>query len=79
MTDDSKRIGKRVDRAIKESGISQTKVAEKAEMSKKHLKKIKDGSARPSIRALARIGHVIGKKLSDLKKRNKNNDKEGGK
>ena len=70
------KTGKRVKQAVKESGMGQPEVADKAGMSAKHLHKIKTGLANPSIKALARIGHVVGKKLSDLKKRNGNGDKK---
>lgn len=66
----AKATGSRVKQAVKESGMTQPEVADKAGMSVKHLHKIKTGLVDPSIKALARIGHVVGKKLSDLKKRN---------
>jgi transcriptional regulator with XRE-family HTH domain len=69
--------GKKVKKAVQESGMTQTEVAEKAGMSKRHLHKIKTGLVDPSVKALARIGHVVGQKLSDLKKRN-GNGKKGG-
>ena len=66
----TKKTGKQVKEAIKESGQSQTEVADKAGMSRKHLHKIKVGVIDPSVKALARIGHAVGRRLSDLKTRN---------
>ncbi|HBC94330.1 MAG TPA: hypothetical protein DCZ10_15885 [Pelotomaculum sp.] len=71
----NKKTGKRVKQAVKESGMSQPEVAGKAGMSARHLHKIKTGLVDPSIKALARIGHVVGKRLTDLKKRNGDNKK----
>lgn len=66
----TKRTGNEVKEAVDESGMGQPEVADKADMSRNHLHKIKTGLVDPSIKALARIGHVVGKRLSDLKKRN---------
>lgn len=67
---DKKSTGKQVKKAVKESGKTQQQVSEEADMSKSYLHKIKLGIVDPPIRTLARIGHAVGKKLSDLKKRN---------
>lgn len=69
MGADGKSTGDKVKKAVKESGMTQPEVADRAGMSKDHLHKIKTGIVDPSIKALARIGHVVGKKLSDLKKK----------
>ena len=63
-------IGETIKEAVKKSGMTQNEVANKAKISKNHLHKIKTGLIDPpSIKLLARIGHVVGKKLSDLKKK----------
>jgi len=73
---DKKATGKKVKKAVKESGKTQKMVADEADMSKDYLHKIKLGIIDPPIRTLARIGHAVGRKLSDLKKQ-RNGDKKG--
>lgn len=70
MATDEKSPGKRVQKAVKESGMTQPEVAKKAGMSKDHLHKIKTGVVDPSIKALARIGRVVKKPLDYFFKRN---------
>lgn len=69
-----KGTGRRVKKAVKESGMSQPEVANKADMSKKHLHKIKTGVVDPSIKALARIGKVVKKPVDYFIKK-----RDGGK
>ena len=76
MSSDDKSTGKRVKKAVKESGMTQPEVADKAGMSARHLHKIKTGLTNPSIKALARIGRVVRKPVDWFLKRNGNGDKK---
>lgn len=71
MGSDGKSPGKRVKKAVKDSGMSQPEVASKADMSKDHLHKIKTGMVKPSMKALARIGRVVKKPLEYFFKNDK--------
>ena len=63
-------IGETIKEAVKKSGMTQNEVANKAKISKNHFHKIKTGLIDPpSVKLLARIGHIVGMRLSDLRRK----------
>jgi len=71
--------GKRVKKAVKQSGMTQPEVASKAGVSKDHLHKVKQEMSPASIKFLARIAPVVKKPLDWFLKKRDSNDKNGGK
>ena len=62
--------GKLVKKAVKDSGMTQSEVAEKAGVSKDHLHKVKQEMTPVSVKFLARIAPVVRKPLEWFLKRN---------
>lgn len=68
--------GKRIKKAVKESGKTQAQVADEADLSKSYLHKIKLGIVDPPIRTVARIGKSVHKRVTDLVKRRNGKNKD---
>ncbi len=68
---DNKEIGRRVKKSVKESGMTQEEVADRSDMSKSHLHKMKIGATKSTLSALSRVGRVVGRSLGWYLKKEK--------
>lgn len=66
ITENDRRLGKRIQKLREEKGMIQSELAEKVKLSTKYIQFIETGHRRPSLKALYRIASSLGSKVSEL-------------
>ena len=66
ITENDRRLGKRIQKLREEKGMIQSELAEKVKLSTKYIQFIETGHRRPSLKALYRIASALGSKVSEL-------------
>ena len=60
------KLGKRLQRARKETGLTQEQVADKANLSVPYIGYLETGLRKPSLKTLKKLAKIMGVKVSDL-------------
>lgn len=60
------RLGRKVQRLRKGTGLSQEKLAEKINISRTHMGHIEQGRKSPSLKVMTKLARVLRVKISDL-------------
>lgn len=66
VTDNDKRLGKRIQKLREEKGMKQSELAERVKLSTKYIQFIETAHRIPSLKALYRIAHVLNVRVSEL-------------
>ena len=66
ITEKDKRLGQRIQKYRKQSGLTQDQLAEKVRLSAKFIQFIETGNRIPSLKTVYRIAKALGVKVQDL-------------
>lgn len=66
ITENDKRLGKRIQKLREQSGLTQAQLAEKVRLTTKYIQFIETAHRVPSLKALYRIANALGVKVSEL-------------
>lgn len=66
ITENDKKLGKRIQKLREDSGLKQSELAEKVRLTTKYVQFIETAHRIPSLKALYRIANALNVKVSDL-------------
>jgi transcriptional regulator with XRE-family HTH domain len=66
VTENDKRLGKRIQKLREEKGMKQSELAERVKLTTKYIQFIETAHRIPSLKALYRIAGALGTKVSEL-------------
>lgn len=66
ITESDIKLGKRLQKARKEAGLTQEQIADKANLSVPYIGYLETGLRKPSLKTLKKLAKIMGVKVSDL-------------
>jgi len=66
ITENDRRLGKRIQKLRKDKGLTQEEIAYKVNLSTKYIQFIEGGTRIPSLKAIYKIARVLEVKVSEL-------------
>lgn len=66
ITENDRKLGKRIQRLRKRASLTQEKLAEKAKLSAKYIQFIETAHRSPSLKTIQKLARALGTKAKDL-------------